>query len=237
VGGGYFENGKHLAGRFQSGGATFLNNYDDTWGSWTGWALSNTRDTVNAGYTNQYSAYSLGEATARAQYGVAFSIAVVELSSAPLGTHVTNTTYAALSMLHGDSFAKKFGGQNGLDPDWFLLTIRGENSHGDATGHVEVYLADYRAEESADDYVLSDWTWVDLSGLDTTTRKLQFSLTSSDNGSWGMNTPAYFALDNLTTAPEPGSLLLLGVMVSVAGLVFCRTRLGAKGASGRSTDR
>jgi hypothetical protein len=35
------------------------------------------------------------------------------------GAYFTNTTYAALSMLSGDSFAKKFGGASGDDPDWF----------------------------------------------------------------------------------------------------------------------
>ena len=33
--------------------------------------------------------------------------------------------YAALAMLQGDAFSKKFGGPDGTDADWFLLTIEG----------------------------------------------------------------------------------------------------------------
>jgi hypothetical protein len=38
---------------------------------------------------------------------------------------------------------------------------------------------------------------------------LEFSLSSSDIGSYGMNTPAYFALDMVV--PEPGTLVLLAL--------------------------
>jgi hypothetical protein len=47
---------------------------------------------------------------------------------------------------------------------------------------------------------------VDLSNLKVA-KKLRFSLSSSDNAAWGMNTPGYFCLDNLNyeilvSAPE-----------------------------------
>ena len=61
---------------------------------------------------------------------------------------VTNTTYAALSMRDGDSFAKKFGGPSGNDPDYFRLTITGKDSGGSTIGSVEFYLADYRFADS-----------------------------------------------------------------------------------------
>ena len=47
---------------------------------------------------------------------------------------------------------------------------------------------------------------------------LDFALTGSDNGPFGLNTPAYFALDDLVIVPEPGSgaLLALGVVALAA---------------------
>ena len=48
-----------------------------------------------------------------------------------------------------------------------------------------------------------DWVLVDLSGLGTVAA-LEFELASSDNGPFGMNTPSYFALDDLMFVPEPG---------------------------------
>ena len=80
------------------------------------------------------------------------------------GLYVNNTAYAALSMLEGDAFAKRFGGTDGSDPDWFLLTIDGRDAAGGPTGTVGVYLADYRDPDPARDYVLTEWTWVDLTG-------------------------------------------------------------------------
>jgi hypothetical protein len=38
-------------------------------------------------------------------------------------------------------------------------------------------------------------------------KSVEFGLTSSDNGAWGMNTPAYFVID--TVVPEPGTLALM----------------------------
>ena len=92
--------------------------------------------------------------------------------------------------------SKKFGGSEGTDPDYFLLKIKGIGSTGEEVGVVEFALADYRFEDSASDYIVDQWTRVDLSSL-VGARKLQFGLESSDVGEFGMNTPAYFALDQV----------------------------------------
>jgi len=42
---------------------------------------------------------------------------------------------------------------------------------------------------------VKDWEWVDLSGLGLVDM-IEFSLSSSDTGAYGMNTPAYFFIDN-----------------------------------------
>ena len=80
------------------------------------------------------------------------------------------------------------------------------------------YLADYRSTDSAHDYIVDDWTWVDLSGLGTVDR-IEFTLSSSDVGSFGMNTPAYFAMDCLNAVPIPGALwLLAGGLIGLMGI-------------------
>ena len=113
---------------------------------------------------------------------------------------VTNTTYAGLSMLYGDMFAKRFGGPDGTDSDFFILTIHGLDANGDDTGSVDFYLANYTFQDPNLNYIVSAWTTVDLTPLGNAT-SLAFELNSSDIGQFGMNTPAYFAMDNLVVTP------------------------------------
>lgn len=202
-----FNNGADNSGGFLSGDAFFLNNYTLTsfGGFWNGWAVSNTSDTTTAGFTNQYSAIT-GAAQSGKNYGVAFVSGSSKITfdndsiSGIEGLYVTNSTYAALSMLNGDSFAKQFGGDSGDDPDYFMLHIFGFES-GASTDTIEFYLADYRFSNNADDYIVTDWEWVDLTALGEVD-SLFFTLSSSDNGQFGMNTPAYFCADNVTIEKE-----------------------------------
>ena len=97
-------------------------------------------------------------------------------------------------------------------------TITGFNGSA-STGAVDFYLADYRFADNTHDYVVSQWSFVSLSRLGAFTR-LDFSLTSSDNGDYGMNTPAYFAMDTLAPVPEPQqALMLLAGLVAIGGAV------------------
>jgi len=196
-----FYNGADGAGGFVSRGAFFNNSYNSQFGTWSGWSYSNTTDVMTAGFMNQYSAYNLpnGGGFRSPNYGVAYNFSFGDASitlpagTRPVSARINNTTYAALSMLNGDQFAKKFGGPSGTDPDWFLLTIYGLDDAGNVTGEVDFYLADYRYENK---YIIHQWTKLDLTPLGLATT-LMFNLSSTDNGDFGMNTPAYFALDNL----------------------------------------
>lgn len=198
---------------YSSGDATLLLYYDNAWGDyWEGIAASTWTDTSTAGYENQYSAIpGTGEGGSVA-YGVAYTGgynvgAELRFPDAGAGVtvaglYVTNTTYVYLSMRDGDSFAKKFGGESGTDPDWLLLTIEGIGAGGAVAGEVEFYLADYRSATPSEDYLVDDWAFVDLTSLGPVVG-LRFALESTDVGEWGMNTPAYFALDSLLTLPAP----------------------------------
>jgi hypothetical protein len=202
-------------GSFKSGGATFQNEYNPNFGSWNGFAYSNKTDNLTAGFQNQFSAFA-GSGLSDKNYGIASGyvdssvfdpanaeqLASLPQFNLPVGgtiseVYVTNATYAALSMTNGDSFAKKFGGASGDDPDWFKLTAYGTTASGALLPNTaELYLADYRFSDNAQDFVLSDWAKFDLSSLSGANR-VYFNLSSSDVGTFGMNTPATFAIDNI----------------------------------------
>lgn len=211
------------AGGFASAGAFFSNSYDPQFGSWAGFALSRETDSRTPGFGNQFSAFPGSGADQSLQYAVGFEdsftrfLPIITLPPGEpiLSLAITNTTLAALSMRDGDAFAKKFGGPTGNDPDFFLLTIRGRDVSLAPTGQVGFYLADFRSANNALDYIVDEWTAVDLSSFGNGTATVEFTLSSSDNGAFGMNTPAYFAVDRVQTVPEPGvvGLALLGSLV------------------------
>lgn len=195
---GYY-NGSDEKGEFTSGNFRFLNDYTASWGSWSGFAVSNKTDNTTAGYANQYSAITGKGVSGSANYVVAYPnpVSTIQFKDTIIsGVYITNSTYAYLSMKNGDAFSKKFGGETGNDPDWFLLTIEGFDSNYKSTGKVYFNLADFAYSSNANDYIVNSWKWVDLSRLGRIS-KLEFSLRSSDNGTWGMNTPGYFCIDNL----------------------------------------
>lgn len=106
------------------------------------------------------------------------------------GFFINNTAYAVTSMVNGDYYAKAFG-----KDDWFKLTCIGVKD-GAQVATEDFYLA------QNNEYVVG-WTYVDLSELGEIDG-LTFTMESSDTGEYGMNTPAYFAMDNFGAAkPDP----------------------------------
>ncbi|MFM7022145.1 MAG: DUF4465 domain-containing protein [Flavobacteriales bacterium] len=184
----------------------FPNSYHPTYMFWDGgWAVSSKQDTVNGTYKNIFSSRSGAGVDGSYNYlvgqqGSTISVfpRIIDNNGAKItGFYVNNTTYAAESMKNGDMIAKKFGGNSGNDPDWFRLTIKA-NSYPVAKKQdtLDFYLADFRFANNDSDYILKEWTFVDLSSFGNTD-SLSFHLSSSDVGSYGMNTPAFFCLDNL----------------------------------------
>jgi hypothetical protein len=209
-------NGSDGSGGFVSVPAHFGNNYDSGFGSWDGFAYSNITDTEAEGWAAQYNAITGGGEGGSSNYAVCYmgyaQAPVVTLEEAAVveGFYVTNTNYAYYSMLKGDAYAKKFGGESGSDEDWFLLTVTGKDSGGEMTGTADFYLADFRYAESERDYIVDRWEWVNLASLGVV-KRLEFSMDSSDVGAWGMNTPGYFAMDSMVVVPEPATMFLLGL--------------------------
>ncbi len=206
-----FLNGSDGSGGFASGNIFLPNDYNTEFSFWSGWSISSATDNTTPGFTNQYSAIS-GAGFNSDTYATTFvsgeSIIILEndaTGGVVEGLYINNGTYPYLSMQDGDSFAKRFGGIDGTDPDFFLLTIKSYTNGVLSQDSVDFYLADFRFDNSSDDYILDEWTFVSLETLGNID-SLSFTLSSSDNGTFGMNTPAYFCIDDLTTRDMPTSI-------------------------------
>lgn len=193
---------------FHDGLAHFPCIYDTSGGSsyWNYCVYTNETDSVTSGYGNQYSAktgigyggsakYVVVYCANPATYAYTMNLPLTgaAIGQAVSGFYVTNSTYAFNAIRDGGYPATKFH-----DGDWFLLTIKGFHGGALTADSVNFYLADYRFADSASNYIVNTWQWVNLAPLGHVD-SLQFSLNSSDTGSFGMNTPGYFCMDNFTT--------------------------------------
>lgn len=106
---------------------------------------------------------------------------------------VNNTTYAYYTMRDGNDFCRKF-----TAGDWFKLTIHGKTTSGEEKS-VDFLLADCTSVNHPEAEIVTQWTAVDLSSLGEVS-SIYFTLSSSDSGEWGMNTPGYFAIGSFTWA-------------------------------------
>lgn len=213
--------------------------------SWGGFVASQSTQLSGWGYffvsgsptTAEISAYANPPTGGGAGGSQTFAVASGASSTInlPAGSSVqsvkaTNTATAFYSLRDGDQFAKPFGkvfdenaGENGAwveadVPDWFKLTFTGytgTSRTGTITGQVELYLADYRSSDRSLDYIIQDWTTVNLTALGEV-GSIGLGFSSTDNGRWGMNTPSYVALDDLVvTVPEPTTLALVATAAAV----------------------
>lgn len=194
-----------LGATFSNGNALFPNFFDTSYGGyWTGgWAYSNMTDTITPDYNNIYSAIPGKGYNGSNNFILGQQNSMIKLTGKALGKmvqgfYITNSTYASYSLRDGDFVCKKFGGATGKDKDFFKLKIQKYYGGVLSNDSVVFYLADYRSDDSTKDYIVKDWRWVDLSSLGNVD-SLTFELISSDNGQFGMNTPAFFCMDNFTT--------------------------------------
>jgi hypothetical protein len=204
-----YNNGADTSGGFSSAGMRFVNHYNTEFSYWSGFAVSQKTDTITNGFSNQYSAYA-GSAFDGTKFGLGYASSPIfmrnEESASPKrlrSFRFTNNTYAALSMKNGDDFSKKFGGISGDDPDFFILKVY-NFSGGIITDSAAYYLADYRSANNNEDYIVKNWKLAEPN-FQNPFDSIGFHLLSSDNGSFGMNTPAYFCIDHLETEMQTAS--------------------------------
>lgn len=99
--------------------------------------------------------------------------------------YVSATTYLANVALNGNPFASAIG------PDGFVAI---EAIGIDADGKAVSPRLKFNIMEHG--RLVTDWAKWDLSALGKVAR-IKFNMSSSDSGSYGMNTPAYFAFDDI----------------------------------------
>ena len=167
--------------------------------SWGGFTYSNIRDNTTPGFMNQFSAITGGGMDGvGSPYLIGFEdlfngvepiITFTDKKERILcGGYVTNSTWVYFAIKDGDSFSSPFKAG-----DWFKVEATGYTASGNPTTSASFYLADFRDGKSV---IVNNWQWFDLSGLGKVA-SVKFTLSSSDVGDWGMNTPAYFCLDKL----------------------------------------
>lgn len=200
-----FFNGADGVDHFSDGDAIFPVTFNYNWNIWVGgWSISSMTDSITADFTNLYSARPASGVLGSMGYAVGQQGAKINLSSEAQdqvlkGLFITNATYPYFSMKNGDGFAKKFGGETGDDPDFFRLTIHGFSGGEVTADSIDFYLADYRFEDNTNDYIVDSWEYVDLSTLGAVD-SLSFTLTSTDVGDLGINTPLFFCIDQFNSA-------------------------------------
>lgn len=185
-----------LEGSFPSGSYTFSNNYSLSWGSWTGAALSNRTQTTFSSITpDQYNSAVGAGYDSSENYAVAYDNGTILVQNNIIegdsirGFYITNSAWGKLCVEKGSGVASAF-----KTGDYFKVIFTGKKANGEETT-MEYYLADYRAEKETDHYVLDTWQWVDLRPLGKVL-SVSFKFDGSDKGSYGLNTSAYFCMDN-----------------------------------------
>lgn len=201
-----FLNGKTTAPqhrKFNDKGIEVKAVYDTSFGGYwkTGFAVSSMTDTTTGTSANLYSAitgtgaqgteaYLVGNPSGNSTVGMKYT-KVSPGGSSFRSLYVTNTTYAYRVMKNGNQFSRKFTGKN---KDSFVLVMYGFSS-GTLVDSAKVYLADFTHADSSNNYILKEWKKVDFSFFSDS---ISFKMVSSDVGNFGINTPTFFALDQIT---------------------------------------
>ena len=110
-----------------------------------------------------------------------------------VGVYVNLNSYPYYCIEYGDSFARAF--TNG---DKYTLTIHGV-APDESEKTVDVDLASYTNGNLT---INRGWMYVDLSSLGTV-NELYFTMSTTDKGAYGDNTPEYFCLDKLIVKDAP----------------------------------
>lgn len=109
-----------------------------------------------------------------------------------MGCYVSLNSYTYYILEKGDNFCRAFNREN----DRLVLSAHGVHAD-ESESMVDFELASFKDGKLNR---VSDWKYFDLSKLGQV-EHIYFTMSSTDSGSWGMNTPAYFCLDKLSVRP------------------------------------
>lgn len=117
-------------------------------------------------------------------YGDGSTITVNDVNGVDIkGLYFTNSAYVKQVVENGNDYARKFD-----SGDYLKVTITADNGK-----KVEFYPVDYRSGKT----IIDKWTWLDLGSLGTV-RSLTFTFDGTDKGDWGLNTPSYVCIDDVS---------------------------------------
>ena len=232
--------GQDLSGGFVSGGLEFETDFDASFGSWTGAAYSN-RSTWVLGGASGFEEFQNGNDTVvispdggsglgvdgSAAWGVLFGFSPnqtrfeVGAGQRLEELFINNTRTTANVLANGNSFSPPF-----TDGDRFEVVFNSLQIEViDGVEQITVLGSSDPVLLADGDSIINDWTLVDFRGTaieDASVVGVEFI--STDSGAFGINTPTYVAIDNLTFAavaiPEPASWTILGLI----GLSGCLVR-------------
>jgi len=200
----------------------FSNTFDTSFGGfYSGFAVSNTTDTTTPGLPNQYSAFAGSGAGGSSNYLVSSGAGSTLTASLLIDSiDLVNTTWAALAARDGidGSTPSIVSGPLPDSDGFFNLIISGNNPSANQQQQT-IRLADY---QNGANFLLDQWQTFDVSMLEAT--QLTFSFQGSDVGQFGLNTPAYFAIDNvvISAVPEPSAMLI--TLCTIGGIILRRRR-------------
>lgn len=205
-----FDEGANANGGFVEYGIKLSNKFThNDWGnSVNGFTISNLTDTIKGDYNHPYNAIT-ASGHQSTNYAVYFPEGTIEFdgNGAMIDSFkITNTAYAYGAMKNGNLFSKKFGSSKNAKGevdstggnDYFRVWVYAHNKNEEIIDSTVSYLADFRFEDSTKDYILDSWKNVDLSFLKEAVFKLSFKFESSDTSGIWLNTPEYFAIDDLS---------------------------------------
>lgn len=184
--------------QFKQGPFTFSQSVTPSWGSWTGFAISACKDTSFKTYVLGQFHNVIGGGYKSNNFAVIYDggdSITIDNGATVQGFYLTNSAYSHNSFAIGDKIAKPFSS----DTCFFKVTITGIKADGTKVSK-DVTLADYK--DGAVRFI-SDWQWVDLTSFGEV-KTLKFAFDGSDKGSYGLNTPAYCCIDNLTATVTSG---------------------------------
>ena len=167
--------------------------------SWEGFTLSTvSQDTANVlgcvakgGLNGEGTPYVIGYYSEWVSQSQGYSSNIIDFNGEyyPEYVYICQNSNTHKAITQGEFNARAF-----TQEDTLALIIQALDSDMQPTATMTYYLA-------ADGEKNEGWTKVPLNSLGKTAR-LSFSMTSTDIGAWGTNTPLYFALDALTINTE-----------------------------------
>lgn len=191
-----------VQGSFVSGSYSFENRCMAEYETWGGFAYSRrTATNFDVLMRDQFNAATGSGHGGSENYAVGYDQGAIQVLNSPVegdsirGCYVTNNAYALTAIREGYSMARKF-----TEGDYLKVTFTGHKADG-TESTLDYYLADYRPASEADRYALDTWQWVDLRPMGKVT-SVTYVISGSDTGKQGLNTPAYFCLDDFNGERE-----------------------------------